>query len=254
MHLVDTHCHLDVAEFDVDREVVLQTCHDAGINKIVVPAIEASSWLDLLRLCGQHDILHPALGLHPVYIDHHNESHLGMLDEQLADPAIIAVGEIGLDFYIKALDRDRQIYFFEAQLQIAKAHDLPVLLHVRKSHDQVLSLLKKHRIRGGIAHAFNGSEQQAQQYIDLGFKLGFGGTMTYAGSKKIHQLAKTLPLESIVLETDAPDMVVEQHRGERNSPAYLLHCLSSLAELRDLPVEDVALQTTRNACEILNLN
>ena len=118
----------------------------------------------------------------------------------------------------------------------------------------MLATLKKIRVRGGIAHAFNGSEQQAHQYIDLGFKLGFGGTLTYAGSRKIHHLATTLPLEAIVLETDAPDMVVEQHRGERNSPEYLLDCVTALAELRDMSVEAIALQTTQNARDVLQLN
>ena len=254
MFLVDTHCHLDVTDFDIDRELILQRCTAAGIRQIVVPAIDQPGWTNLLALCQQHSNLYPALGLHPVYIDQHLPEHLSQLETQIAQTPPLAIGEIGLDFYIKTLDRERQLELFEAQLQIAKTADLPVLLHVRKAHDQVLMLLKKYRVRGGIAHAFNGSEQQAQQYIDLGFKLGFGGTMTYAGSKKIHQLAKTLPLESIVLETDAPDMVVEQHRGERNSPEYLLDCLAALAALRNMAKEDVAQQTTQNAHDVLQLH
>lgn len=254
MELVDTHCHLDVADFDVDREAVLQRCTAAGINKIVVPAIEQSGWSNLLGLCQQHASLYPALGLHPVYVDRHQSSHLALLEEQIAESRPVAVGEIGLDFYLKDLDKERQISLFESQLQISKDADLPVLLHVRKAHDQVLAMLKKMNVKGGISHAFNGSEQQAQQYIDLGFKLGFGGTMTYEGSKKIHQLARTLPLESIVLETDAPDMVVEQHRGERNSPEYLVDSVLALAKLRNISVQEVAIQTSQNACDVLSLD
>ena len=253
MLLVDTHCHIDVAEFDIDRECVLQNCRAAGIEKIVVPAVEQVSWQNLLDICNYNVGLYPALGMHPIYLEHHQSSHLSLLEKQIALSKPVAVGEIGLDFYVKELDRDAQISLFEAQLQIAKDADLPVLLHVRKAHDQVLSMLKKIKVKGGISHAFNGSLQQAQQYIDLGFKLGFGGTMTYEGSRNIRQLATTLPLDSIVLETDAPDMVVEQHRGERNSPEYLLDCLTALATLRNMSKEDVARQTTANACEILNL-
>ena len=254
MFLVDTHCHLDVADFDVDREAIIQRCHDAGIQQIVVPAIEQFGWSKLLGLCQQHQSLYPALGLHPVFIDKHKPEHLDALEALIATSNPVAVGEIGLDFYLKDLERQRQLFFFESQLTIAKTAGLTVLLHVRKAHDHVLALLKKIRVNGGITHAFNGSEQQAQQYIDLDFKLGFGGTMTYEGSKRIHQLAKTLPLESIVLETDAPDMVVEQHRGERNSPEYLLDSLSALAKLRNMSIDEVAAQTTQNARDVLSLD
>ena len=254
MELVDTHCHLDVADFDIDREEIIRRCAAAGINKIVVPAIEESGWSKQITLCQKHPGLYPALGLHPVFIDRHQDAHLALLEKQIKASQPVAVGEIGLDFYLKDLDKARQLSFFESQLQIAKASDLPVLLHVRKAHDQTITLLKKVCVKGGIAHAFNGSAQQAQQYIELGFKLGFGGTMTYAGSKKIHELATTLPLESIVLETDAPDMVVEQHRGERNSPEYLLHSLKALANLRHMSEADVALQTSSNAQAVLGFN
>ncbi|MFO7603093.1 MAG: TatD family hydrolase [Gammaproteobacteria bacterium] len=254
MRLVDTHCHLDVSDFDSDREEVLRRCHAGGIEKIVVPAIEQAGWQNLLRLCRQYPGLYPALGMHPVFIHRHQPAHLALLEKYIAESSPVAVGEIGLDFYLKNLDRERQLAFFEAQLEIAKASDLPVLLHVRKAHEQVLNLLKKIRVKGGISHAFNGSAQQAQQYIDMGFKLGFGGTMTYEGSKKIRQLATHLPLEAIVLETDAPDMVVAQHRGERNSPEYLLHSLAALAALRGLSLETVAAQTRQNAHDVLDLD
>ena len=254
MELIDTHCHLDVEEFDADRSDILQQCRSAGITRIVVPAIHAAGWNKLLQLCRKEAGLYPALGLHPVYIESHKDSHLVALKEMLQTEQPVAVGEIGLDFFLTELDRDRQQSIFEAQLQLAQAARLPVLLHVRKAHDQVLATLRHIRVIGGIAHAFNGSLQQAQQYLELGFKLGFGGTLTYDRSSKIRQLAQELPVEAIVLETDAPDMVVAQHRGERNSPEYLTHVLSALAELRQVNALTLAQQTTANACEVLGID
>lgn len=253
MHLIDTHCHLDVEEFDSDRDVVLEHCRRAGIKEIVVPAIHAAGWHKLLQLCRQEVGLYPALGLHPVYIESHQDADLRALEKKLHTEKPVAVGEIGLDYFLTELDRAKQQTIFESQLQLARDVGLPVLLHVRKSHDQVLATLRRIRVKGGIAHAFNGSLQQAQQYIDLGFKLGFGGTLTYPRSNKIRQLAQTLPLEAIVLETDAPDMVVSQHRGERNSPEYLTHVLAALAELRQMDPESVAQQTTANAHTLLGI-
>lgn len=253
MDLIDTHCHLDVEAFDADRAAVLERCRSAGIRQIVVPAIHAAGWGKLLQLCRKEVGLYPALGLHPVYIESHQESDLHALEEKLHVENPVAVGEIGLDFFITDLDREQQQKFFEAQLQLARDAGLPVLLHVRKAHDQVLAALRRARVKGGIAHAFNGSPQQAQQYLDLGFKLGFGGTLTYQRSNKIRQLAQTLPIEAIVLETDAPDMVVSQHRGERNSPEYLTHVLSALAEVRQMDPAILAQQTKTNACEVLGI-
>jgi len=253
MKLIDTHCHLDVDEFDADRSAILERCCAAGINQIVVPAIHATGWEKLLELCHQEAALYPALGLHPVYIDSHRDADLVALEEKLAFEKPVAVGEIGLDFFLTELDQQRQQEIFEAQLHIAREASLPVILHVRKAHDQVLAALRRTRVTGGIAHAFNGSLQQAQQYIDLGFKLGFGGTLTYERSTKIRQLAHDVPIEAIVLETDAPDMVVSQHRGERNSPEYLPKVLAALVEVRQQDAASLAEQTTYNACEVLGL-
>ena len=253
MILLDTHCHLDVDDFDADRSAILERCRAAGITRIVVPAIHAAGWGKLLDLCHQETALYPTLGLHPVFIDSHRDVDLMLLEEKLAVEDPLAVGEIGLDYFLTELDLQRQQEIFEAQLHIAREARLPVILHVRKAHDQVLAALRRIRVAGGIAHAFNGSLQQAQQYLDLGFKLGFGGTLTYDRSTKIRQLAHDLPLEAIVLETDAPDMVVSQHRGERNSPEYLPEILAALAEVRQEDVSSLAEQTTLNACEVLGL-
>ena len=252
MEIMDSHCHLDVADFDADRQTVLADCRAQGVSRIVVPGIVASGWDNLLQVCRQHKGLYPALGLHPVYLDEHGADDLKMLQQRLVDaPDVVAVGEIGLDFFLPDLDRQRQIELFEAQLTIANTAELPVILHVRKAHDQVISILKRFRPKGGIVHAFNGSLEQAQQYIGLGFKLGFGGMITYERSKKLRSLAKQLPLESLVLETDAPDMSGQPCRGKRNSPQYLPQYLAALAELRGEPAEHVAAVTTQNAMTVL---
>ena len=254
MDITDTHCHLDVAEFDLDRDRILKRCRDKGISKIIVPAIEAKTWNKVLDLCHAENGLYPALGLHPVFIQQHQSDDLAKLEQLLESAKPVAIGEIGLDFFIKELDQQQQLDLFKSQLLIAKKYNLPVILHVRKAHDQVLQLLKKIKVKGGFCHAFNGSKQQAEHYIELGFKLGFGGTLTYKNSTKIHQLAKSLPLDAIVLETDAPDMVVESHRGQRNSPEYILECLTALANIRNEDINLIAKQTTQNANDIINFS
>jgi TatD DNase family protein len=254
MEIIDSHCHLDVPAFDADRRAVLQHARDSGVRGIVVPGVTAAGWDGLWTLCAGEADLYPALGLHPVYLDTHTPVDLDRLRAWLADHRPVAVGEIGLDFYLDGLDRARQQALFESQLELAREANLPVILHVRKSHDQVLATLKRIRVPGGIAHAFNGSLQQAQQYLDLGFRLGFGGMLTYERSGRLRALARQLPAEALVLETDAPDMVVAQHRGERNSPEYLPQVLAALAEVRGEPAVALAAQTTANVRDVLELS
>jgi len=253
MELIDTHCHIDVAEFDADRAEVLARCRRLGVSRIVVPAVDAAGWDGLLALCGAEPGLYPALGLHPVYVDKHRADDIPALESAIARHRPVAVGEIGLDFFLTELDPQRQQALFEAQLCIARDAGLPVILHARKAHDRILATLRRIPVRGGIVHAFNGSEQQAAQFIDRGFKLGFGGTLTYERSTRIRRLAQNLPVGALVLETDAPDIVVAAHRGERNSPEYLPECLQALAQARNEPAASVAAWTTRNAMEVLGL-
>jgi len=253
MDIIDTHCHLDLPVFDQDRDQIIQSCLDAGIHQIIVPAIESSSWDTLLTISNNHNALYPTLGLHPVFIEQHNNADLDKLDELVEETSPLAIGEIGLDFYITDTDRDKQKHFFEQQLLLAKKHQLPVVLHVRKAHDEVLSHLKNKGLTGGTCHAFNGSYEQAKRYIDLGFKLGFGGTLTFPNARKIHQLAKQIPLESIVLETDAPDMSGYTHQGQRNQPDFITDALTALAEIKQMPAEQVAEQTSLNARQIFKL-
>jgi TatD DNase family protein len=252
MNLFDTHCHIDAAAFDEDRNQVLERCAQAGVSQIVVPGIRASGWDRLQEICDQHAVLSPSYGLHPVYLQHHGAKDVDALAARIERQRPVAVGEIGLDFYLPELNREQQQILFEAQLNIAADAALPVLLHARKSHDAVLSSLRKIAVCGGICHAFNGSLQQAHQYLDLGFKLGFGGMLTFERSHKLHRLVQQLPLDAIVLETDAPDMTGARHHGQRNSPEYLPEVLQALANLREESSSLIATQTTANAQAVLN--
>jgi len=254
MHLIDSHCHLDLSEFDADRERILSHCEQLGVKKIVVPGVVASSWNRLITICQQSNMLYPALGLHPMFMDKHQAEDLIKLTENIALHKPVAIGEIGLDFYIPEHDKASQILLFEQQLTIAKKTDLPVILHVRKAHDQTLLLLKKHSVKGGIIHAFNGSEQQAQQYIKLGFLFGVGGAITHKQATRLHQLFSILPLSSLVLETDAPDMPLADMPEQRNTPENIPTILGSLAEIRSESRADIATMTTNNSKRILKLS
>jgi len=254
MEIIDTHCHLDFEVFDADREQVLQDARDVGLIGIVVPGTHEQGWENLLSVCAAHDTLYPAIGLHPMFLEQHKESDLGLLEQTIEQTRPIAIGEIGLDARDPELDMDKQLFYFKQQLCVAQEKELPVILHILKAHDQALKILGNNPVCGGTVHAFNGSLQQAEQYIGLGFKLGFGGMLTYERSSKLRKLAAELPLESIVLETDAPDMTVSQYQYERNSPAYLPYCLQALSEVRNEAPEMIAAQTTENAKSILEID
>lgn len=255
--LVDTHCHLDAAEFDADRPQIAQLAYAQGVGCIVVPAVHRSNFDAVISL-AKHDVrCQYALGIHPMYVEASSEQDLVLLDGALkrqlnsAQPPV-AIGEIGLDYFVPNFDRQMQEMFFVAQLKLAKAYDLPVILHVRRSVDDILKHLRRFKLKGGIAHAFNGSRQQADEFIKLGFKLGFGGAMTYTRALKIRELAATLPLEAIVLETDAPDIPPEWiGHGGRNSPDQLIKVAQVLADIRGLNLSQVTEMTTKNALQVL---
>jgi len=246
-HFIDTHCHLDFSEFEHDRNKVIKRSLNNRVSDIVVPAVSQNTWHSTIELCEKNNCCHLALGLHPVYIDEHQPDHLNQLDELVSKHSPVAVGEIGLDFYLKELDREKQTAFFSKQLVIAQRHQLPVIIHNRKAHDECIVLLKEHNISGGIIHAFNGNMQQAEKYQELGFVLGFGGMLTFERSRKLRSLVQALPIESLVLETDAPDMTVCQHKGERNSPEYLPLIANVIADLKSIDVDELAKQTSLNA-------
>jgi len=254
--LIDTHCHLDASEFADDRDALVHAASAVGVAAIVIPAVATASFAAVRDCCRRYPQCLPAYGMHPLFIDQATEADLSTLRDWLRAEAPrstppVAVGEIGLDFFVSGFDAARQEHFLVEQLKIARDFDLPVLLHVRRAVDQVLKCLRRVKVRGGIAHAFNGSRQQADEFLALGFKLGFGGALTYAGSTRIRKLAATLPLDCIVLETDAPDIPPSWLAGGRNTPGELPSIAKALADLRSLPLEALIEATTVNATSII---
>ncbi len=254
-YLFDTHCHLDAPEFDCDLDQLLVLARKVGIRGIVVPGTTRQSWRKIRQLVAVRKGVHAALGLHPLFLTQHEPSDLRALELAVNTPPIVAVGEIGLDFYVESLDRQAQVKLFREQLRIAQAAKLPVILHVRKAHDEVLKHLRIMNFsQGGICHAFNGSMEQAKRYIDLGFKLGFGGAFTCTRAAKLRRLVVELPLTEIVLETDAPDMRPATCRSQRNTPIHLFDVFRAMCELREESPKEIARQTTRNACDVYRLD
>jgi len=249
--MIDSHCHLDFAEFDHDRTDVIANARALGVTDFVIPGVRRQTWAALVKLSDSNPCLHHALGLHPYFIQQHHTRDLDELESMLAGGTSVAVGEIGLDYYAKDLDRNNQIKFFGAQLEIATRMHLPVILHVRKAHDEVLTMLSAAGVSGGIVHAFNGSLQQARRYIDLGFYLGFGGMLSFPHSRKLRELARQLPLDCMVLETDAPDMAGFGHQGGRNSPEFLPGYVEAIAGLRGRQPEEIITITRANTIRCL---
>lgn len=254
MGLFDTHCHLDIESHFPDFHETLNRARQAGVCDMVLAGVYRKGWSRLLDLCREDPNLHAAPGLHPMYMEFHDKDDMQRLERVAAAEEIIAIGEAGLDYHLSSIDREAQQHLFEAQVDIAACNELPLLLHVRKAHDQVLSALRRKKfVQGGIVHAYSGSLQQAEQYIRLGFKIGICGTITYDRARKIRRVAAALPLDSLVLETDSPDLPPVRHHGERNSPEYLPEILESLTELRSEGGVAIARQTTRNARDVLGL-
>lgn len=262
---IDTHAHLDAAEFDADRSGVHRRARDAGVAMCVIPAVAAANF-DTVRLLAHAQQEAYALGIHPLFTPQATEAHLAQLDAALhahrQDARLVAVGEIGLDGFVPALNTPealaKQQLFYKAQLKLAQRHQLPVIVHVRRSADWLLKGLRDTPVVGGIAHAFNGSLQQAQAFIALGFKLGFGGALTFERALQLRRLATELPLSAIVLETDAPDIAphwlyttAEQRAAGqpqgRNEPGELPRIAQVLADLRGLPLDALAVATSANA-------
>lgn len=249
---IDTHCHLDAAEFDADRDAVYAAAVAGGVYTLVVPAVSRDNFAAVAATCERYPGCLPAWGLHPMYIDVHHPEHLADLRAQIEAQRPVAIGEIGLDLFVD-LDYAAQEFYCVEQLKIARDHDLPVLLHCRRANDQLVKHLRRIGVRGGIAHAFNGSTQQADAFIKLGFKLGFGGAFTWPRANNLRRLAAELPLDAIVLETDSPDIPPVWIGRGRNAPGELPRIAQVLAELRGIDVDTVAQATTRNARELFGL-
>lgn len=257
MELIDTHTHLDFPDFDADRSALLADSRALGVRKIVVLGVHQGNWQRVWELVQSDPDLHAAFGLHPVFLDDHRPEHLSELSDWLTRLAghrqLCAVGEIGLDYFIESLDRERQQTLFEAQLQLAADFNLPPLIHVRRSHAAVVATLKRFKLkRAGIIHAFAGSKEEAREYIKLGFKLGLGGAATWPQALRMHRVLGELPLDSVVLETDSPDMAPVMFPGQRNSPAHLPAICTALAGIMAVSPEQLAAASTANACEVFN--
>lgn len=253
MPLIDTHCHLDFTVFAAEIETVLSRARQCGVTQFVVPGVSADRWQGILNLCQQHTGLYPALGLHPCFLqgDHSDDlESLALLLKQHLE--IVAVGEIGLDLFIKDADLDAQLAILRPQLSLAKQHHKPVLLHVRKAHDQMLKQLRQLKLpKAGLVHAFSGSEQQANEYLKLGFKLGIGGAVTYERAIKLRRLVAELPLTSFVLETDSPDMPLCGFQGQVNYPERVAMVAKTVAQIRQQPLSDIIEVTAAQSTKIL---
>lgn len=262
---IDTHCHLDAAEFDADRDAVVAAAREAAVTQIVLPAVEVANFAAVRALAHRHGCVY-ALGVHPLCVARAGADDLDRLRQALQDhrndPRLVAVGEIGIDRFVPGLDPLLQERWYVAQLRLAREFGLPVIVHVRRSADDLLKGLRRIEVPGGIAHAFNGSSEQAQAFVDRGFRLGFGGAMTFDTARRIRELAATLPEHALVLETDAPDIppwwlyrkAAERDAGApqgRNQPAELPRIAETLAALRGWHLEETAARTTRNAMAAL---
>jgi TatD DNase family protein len=248
MRLFDSHVHLDAAEFDADRAQVLAEARRCGVAEMLIPAISAAGWEPLRVLCESEPGLHPAYGLHPLFLKQHRDTDLDSLRRWLSSHEACALGECGLDFSDDSLDRERQLHFLRAQLQLAREFELPLILHARGAFEQVIVELEKFggQLRG-VVHSFSGSLVQAKRLWKIGFFLGIGGPVTYSRARRLRRIVAEMPIEFLLLETDAPDQPDASHRGQRNEPARLLEILHCVARLRDQPEAGIAQATTANA-------
>lgn len=251
--LIDSHCHLDAEAFDRDRAQVVARARCAGVTTQVVPATTAAGWPRLREVCQQSPGLFPAYGLHPVFLTEHRDEDLAALETWIQRERPCALGECGLDFFIDDLDRERQRQVFTAQLELARTHDLPVIVHARRAVDAVIAAIRAvGRVRG-VVHSFSGSPEQAAQLYRKGFLLGLGGPVTYDRARRLHRLVREMPLERLLLETDAPDQPDAGIRGQRNEPARLAEIAAHVAQLRGIDVEELAAVTTANARALFDL-
>ena len=259
---IDTHCHLDAPEFSKTLPSIISAAKEKNVQAILLPAVKAADFMRVKEIASQYAEAIPGLvytlGIHPLYTNQAHEEDISYLDEHieqsLSDPRFVGVGEIGLDYFLEGLDPHKQEYFFHAQLDLAQKYQLPVILHVRRSQDAILKALRSRKISGGIAHAFNGSFQQADQFIELGFKLGFGGAATYERALQIRRLLTELPLHSIVTETDSPDIPPAWLKEEGiafNEPAFVERIAKELAAIRGIRDSEFAFAVWSNAMQAL---
>lgn len=253
MDLVDSHCHLDADEFDADRAEVIERARAAGVSRQVVPAVTAASWSKLREVCAADEGLFAAYGLHPMFLSEHRHAHLPELRTWLERERPVAVGECGLDYFVDGLDPAEQLHYFDAQLRLAREFQLPVIVHARRAVDAVIAAIRKVGNLRGVVHSFSGSRQQAEHLWNQGFLLGLGGPVTYERARRLRELASTMPIETLLLETDAPDQPDAGIRGQRNEPARLRVVRDTIAELRGITPTDLAAATSANAERLFGL-
>ena len=251
--LIDSHCHLDFEAFDNDRSEVLQRAKDNNVSDIVIPGTERIYWDRINNLCKSHQQLHACYGLHPYWINKHSKHDIEILKEYIGSNRPVALGECGLDFRAQQADKKTQLYFFEAQLNIAINCRLPVIIHSVRATETVIETVKKFKDLTGMIHSYSGSSEQARQLIDLNFYISVGGSVTYDNANKIKKVAKETPLTSLLIETDAPDQPDKKHSGKRNEPAYIIDTVKAISEIREESVERVTEQTTINAKNIFGI-
>ncbi|HVV98547.1 MAG TPA: TatD family hydrolase [Rhodanobacteraceae bacterium] len=253
MALIDSHSHIDAAEFDDDRDAVLARARAAGVTRQIVPAIALDGFAKLRDLCRAEPGLYPAYGLHPMYLDRHRPEHLDALAGWIEREKPVAVGECGLDYHVEGLDRDLQQRYLDRQLALARDLDLPVILHARRAFDAVAASIRSVGKLRGVVHSFSGSAEQARQLWKLGFHLGIGGPVTYERAHRLRGIVASMPIEWLLLETDSPDQPTAAHRGERNEPARLVDVLDAIATLRGEAREKIAEATSANAERLFGL-
>jgi TatD DNase family protein len=247
MKLYDSHCHLDAGEFDADRDAVLARARAAGVQYQLVPAVDRTGWPKLRDLCAAEPGLAPAWGLHPTFLQNHQEDDLAALRRWLQDDRPAAVGECGLDFFVEGLDREAMARYFDGQLRLAREFDLPLVVHARRAVDAVILAIRRVGGLRGVVHSWSGSDEQARQLWDLGFSLGIGGPVTYERARRLRRTVAAMPIERLLLETDAPDQPGANQRGQRNEPALLTEVLAVVAELRGESPQYIAERSTANA-------
>lgn len=256
MTFYDTHCHFDFPPFSDDEANSISLAAQAGVTKIIVPAIEADRFSTVLALADNYPALYAAVGLHPIVIHKHQDASLALLEHHLQQrpSKLVAIGEIGLDLYMENPLFDKQEAILDAQLKLAKRYDLPVILHSRRTHDKLAAHLKRHHLpRTGVVHGFSGSLQQAERFVAMGYKIGVGGTITYPRASKTRDVIARLPLSALVLETDAPDMPLNGWQGQPNRPERIVDVFQTLCTLRSEPPEVIANAIIHNCHELFKL-
>lgn len=251
--IIDRHCHIDFDVFDHDRDEVLQRANSNGVSDLVIPGVLKKDWSKIQVLTSQYDNIHAGYGLHPCFADQHSDDDLAELEKQIIANSCIAIGECGLDYRKHQPDKELQFKYFDAQLEIAGRHKLPVVIHSVYATEDVIQSLKRFPNLKGMIHSYSGSYEQALQLIKMGFYISFGGAITYDKALKLRIVAEEVPLSSLLIETDSPDQPDAEHFAQRNEPAFLVNILDCLNDLHEESKDQMAEQTTANARRLFNI-